>query len=106
MYKITRLVCLFILVAIMLVMPTARVSAAMVRCRTDPIFMLSNGDVINVTLDISTHAAYVINITYVLHLPAGVTVKRVAYTAVNLRIHEMYHVYQDSPAKPIPSILR
>ena len=99
MHKITRIICLFILLAVTLAMPTANASAAITRCRTDPIFVLSNGDIISVTLDISTHAANIKNITYALHLPAGVTVKRVAYTAVNLRIPELYQVYQDSPAR-------
>lgn len=98
MNKIARLILLFVLLGLTLAMPTANASAAMTRCRTDPIFVLSNGDIISVTLDISTHPGNVKNINYVLHLPAGVTVKRVAYTALNLRIPELYQVYQDSPA--------
>jgi hypothetical protein len=99
MSKMTRLIGFAVLVTIMLLSPTANVSAALVRCRTDPIFVLSNGDMISVTLDISTTAANVRNISYDLHVPAGVTVKKVAYTAINLRIPESYRVYQDSPAK-------
>jgi hypothetical protein len=99
MYKITRLLCLTALVAIMLLLPTTNASAALVRCRTDPIFVLSNGDMLSVTLDIGTTSANVKNISYVLHVPAGVTVKNVAYTNVNLRLPESYKVYQDSPAK-------
>ena len=99
MYKITRLIGLTVLVAIMLLLPTTNVSAALVRCRTDPIFVLSNGDMVSVILDISTTSTNVRNISYILHVPAGVTVKRVAYTNINLRIPESYQVYQDSPAK-------
>lgn len=99
MYKITRLLCLTALVAIMLLLPTTNASAALVRCRTDPIFVLSNGDMLSVILDIGTTAANVKNINYVLHVPAGVTVNRVAYTNLNLRLPESYRVYQDSPAK-------
>lgn len=98
MYKITRLICLTALLTILFGLPTATASAALVRCRTDPIFLLSNGDVISVTLEISTTSANVRNINYDLHVPAGVTVKKVAYTSVNLRIPEQYQVYQDSPA--------
>ena len=87
------------LVASMLLFPTGNASAALVRCRTDPIFVLSNGDVISVTLDISTDASSISHIDYVLYVPAGVTVKMVVFTAVNLRLHETYEVYQDSPAK-------
>jgi hypothetical protein len=99
MYKITRLICLTILMAIMLLLPTTNASAALVRCRTDPIFVLSNGDMLSVILDIGTTSANVRNINYILHVPAGVTVRKVAYTNLNLRLPESYKVYQDSPAK-------
>lgn len=99
MYKIARLICFFLLVATFFVLPTTSASAALVKCRTDPIFLLSNGDVINVTVDISTDAANIRNIHYVLHVPAGVTAKRVTYTALNLRLYETYQVYQDSAEK-------
>ena len=99
MYKFTRLLCLTSLAAIMLLLPTMNASAALVRCRTDPIFVLSNGDMLSVILDIGTTSANIRNISYVLHVPAGVTVKKVAYTNINLRLPESYKVYQDSPAK-------
>src|SRR5688572_8512834 len=98
MYKITRLICLTVLLTIMLLLPTTNASAALVRCRTDPIFVLSNGDMVSVILDIGTTSTNVRNISYILHVPAGVTVKRVAYTNINLRLPESYKVYQDSPA--------
>lgn len=99
MYKIARLIYLTVLVTIMLLLPTSNASAALVRCRTDPIFVLSNGDVLSVILDIGTTSTNVKNIHYVLHVPAGVTVKKVAYTNVNLRLPESYQVYQNSSAK-------
>ena len=80
-------------------MPNFTASAALVKCRTDPIFVLSNGDTLNVTLDISTDAANVRNVTYIVHVPAGVTVKKVTYTAGGLGTKEMYKIYQDSPFK-------
>ena len=99
MYKFTRFIYIFISAAAIAVLPTASASAALVKCRTDPIFVLSNGDVITVTLEIYTDPANIKNIHYVLHVPAGVTVKRVAYTALNLGIYETYQVYQDNPSK-------
>jgi hypothetical protein len=99
MYKLTRFICFTVLVTIMLLLPTTDASAALVRCRTDPIFVLSNGDMLSVILDIGTTSANVRNISYILHVPAGVTVKKVAYTNLNLRLPESYKVYQDSLAK-------
>ena len=99
MYKIVRLLCLTVLMTMMFAWATSDASAALVRCRTDPIFVLSNGDSISVILDIGTTPASIKNINYVLHVPAGVTVRKVAYTNMNFRLPETYRVYQDSPAK-------
>ena len=99
MNKITRFIRFFVLAAVVFALPITQASAALVHCRTDPIFKLSNGDVTNVTLDISTDATNVRNVTYSLHVPAGVTVTQVTYTAGGMGTKEMYKVYQDSPAK-------
>jgi hypothetical protein len=99
MKKTARLIHLFILVVIALSLPNMQASAMLVHCRTDPIFRLSNGDVINITLDIGTDAVYVRNVTYILHVPTGVFVKQVTYTAGGLGTKEMYKLYQDSPAR-------
>ena len=99
MYKKIRLICLTVLMSIMLLLSSSNASAALARCRTDPIFVLSNGDVLSVTVDLSTTAANVRNISYILHVPAGVTVKNVVYTNLNLRIPETYQVRQGDSAK-------
>lgn len=98
MYKLNRLFRLLALLAVILALPATTASAALVRCRVDPIFVLSNGDVVNVTVDIGTDPAKVKNIHYVLHVPAGVTVKEIVHTARGFRIHETTKVYQDSSA--------
>lgn len=99
MYKATRLILLVILIVVTLLIPTGQASAALRSCRTDPIFKLSNGDVITITLDIDTDALNVRNVTYALHVPLGVTVTKVTYTAGGIGTKELYKVYQDSPAK-------
>jgi hypothetical protein len=91
---------LLVIAALMIAsIPNVTASAALVKCRTDPIFQLSNGDKITITLDINTDAIYVRNVTYVLHVPAGVTVTKVTYTAGGLGTKELYKVYQDSILK-------
>ena len=100
MNKTTRLIQLFAIVGIMLVLTATPASAALSRCRVDPHFHLSNGDMVTVTLDIGTDIANISNIHYILHVPAGVTVTKVTYTAMSDKkaINETYIVYQDSPA--------
>ncbi len=98
MNKNNRLVHILILTMLILILPTAQASAMLTRCRLDPIFMLSNGDKVTVTLDISTDAANITNITYILHVPFGVTVTKAVFTAGGIA-GETYRVYQDSMAK-------
>lgn len=99
--KTANIVRIFFLVPIVIatIVSTSSASAALVKCRTDPIFLLSNGDSLNVSVDISTDAVNVRNLTYTVHVPAGVTVKKVTYTAGGLGTKEMYKVVQDSVAK-------
>jgi hypothetical protein len=99
MYKSNWVFRFLLLVAILLAVPTGPASAAMRGCRSDPHFHLSNGDVITVTLEIGTDITDVENIHYILHVPAGVTVEKVTYTAKSAEktINETYVVYQDSP---------
>ena len=94
-----RWTLVLIVLLVLSMLPTGQASAALVRCRTDPIFLLSNGDVLTVTLDISADASSVRNVTYVLHVPDGVTIRKVTYTAGGLGTKEMVKVYQDSPEK-------
>jgi len=101
MQKTNRLLYIFILAVIMFALPTSEASARLARCRIDPHFKLSNGDMVTVTLDIGTDIANVRNINYILHVPPGVTITKVTYTAKSDKkaINETYLVYQDSPAK-------
>jgi len=99
MFKINRLSKLFVLfIAVLMIagLPNRQASALYRKCRSDPIFKLSNGDVINVTLDISTQETDVRTVSYALYVPAGVTVTKVTYTAGGIGKKETYKVYQNS----------
>jgi hypothetical protein len=48
-------------------------------CRTDPIVTLSNGVSITMWATMQTDISNVKSVTYVLHVPAGVTLKSVSY---------------------------
>jgi hypothetical protein len=98
MNKIIQFLRVFSLMVILLAMPTGEAFAALRSCRTDPIFKLSNGDILTVTLEIGTDAANVKNVIYVLHVPAGVKVTQVVFTDGGIGRKEIYRVYQDSPA--------
>jgi hypothetical protein len=95
---LNRFAFLVIAVLLLSIIPNTRALAALRYCRTDPIFALSNGDKLTVTLDISTDEASIKSVTYILHVPAGVSVKSVVYTAGGLSAKETYKVFQDAAA--------
>jgi hypothetical protein len=82
---------------IMLASPTMQASAALHKCRSDPMFFLSNGEILTVILEIGTDKAGVRDVHYVLHLPTGVRVLRVVYTSGGVGESETYEIIQDTP---------
>src|SRR5688572_31539218 len=99
MYKTNRLLRLFILIVILFALPVTQASAALVRCRTDPIFRLSNGDILTVTVDVGRPEPNIESIIYTLYVPPGVTVKQVVYTHGSIAKKETYKVFHISTAK-------
>lgn len=74
-------------VAVLLQQPLT-VAAAIRSCRADPIVWLSNGDTIQMTVEIAADVADVQGILYTLHAPVGVTVDRIVYTGGALQNKE------------------
>lgn len=90
-----RLLIFALIVLALLAMPSGQASAALIRCRTDPKFYLSNGDKLTIVLDISAASSDILYADYVLHLPPGVTVQQVVYTAGGIGEYESYSVVND-----------
>jgi hypothetical protein len=90
---IPALLILFVLLS--LLFQVTSVSAALMTCRGDPIFTLSNGTVLTVLVEAETAADNIDKITYTLHVPAGVEVESVVYSPP-LGNKEKYKVIQDS----------
>jgi len=78
--KMVRIGILFFLVLLLATLPVSTVSAALRTCRTDPIVLLSNGYGMSISSIVGTDVANVVMIRYTLHVPQGVTAKRVVYT--------------------------
>jgi hypothetical protein len=55
-------------------------SAAIRACRTDPVILLSNGEIVQTDATIETDVANVLRVRYTLHLPKGVKVIAVIHT--------------------------
>lgn len=67
-------------------------------CRSDPMFMLSNGYKLTVIDMIGTHVADVRSINYIIHIPAGTTITRAVYTGGAFLNKETSTVIADNPA--------
>ena len=78
--------------------PVSPVSAALRSCRHDPKFFLSNGEIITSTVTISTDAANVSNINYILHAPKGLSLTKIVYTAKGSDVSETASVIFDQSA--------
>lgn len=72
--------------------------AKLTQCRGDPLFILSDGTVVDVSEDIETLPLNVTAVQYVLHIPAGLSVVTFVHTPAWLTSVETLTVYADKPA--------
>lgn len=96
--KLSSRILIFCLILVAAVVPTGTAYARLAKCRADPIFYLSNGEKVTVILDIDTDASNVRNVNYVIHVPVGVRITKVVFTAGGIGRKEVYKAVQDSTA--------
>lgn len=71
--------------------------AVWIRCRSDPIVILSNGMVLDLSASLDTSLFNVKQVDYVLHVPEGVSVIAAIHTPAWLTTVETFTAYDDSP---------
>lgn len=71
--------------------------AVWIRCRSDPVVILSNGMVLDLSASLDTSLFNVKQVDYVLHVPEGVTVIAAIHTPAWLTTVETFTAYDDSP---------
>ena len=91
----------FLLVGLALSEPFAPISEAAVGgCRSDPIVILSDGTILDVSADIDTDVSNVREIHYVVHGPRGVKlVSRDQHTHARVQGKETFTYYDDAAPK-------
>ncbi len=72
--------------------------AAFYVCRGDPIVELSDGNHLNIWVALTVPGAHVRDVTFTLHLPPSVTVKKVTYPKGDLDHKEFVVVVNDAAA--------
>jgi hypothetical protein len=89
----------FTIVAILLLLTVSvpGVSAGWIQCRSDPVVLLSNGLVMDLSADISTLPWQVQRVDYVLHVPEGVSLVLAIHTPTWLTSTETFTLYDDAP---------
>lgn len=80
---------------IVLLLVVAQVSAARMSCRSDPIVTLTDGNILQFSVDIATSRDEVIAIHYEVHVPVGVEAKRVIFTPNWARSKETVTIVPD-----------
>jgi hypothetical protein len=86
-----------LLVLVMTMLSSHPTSAAIRTCRTDPVVLLSNGEIIRTDATIGTDIANVQEVKYTIHLPVGVKVIRVIHTSGRISNREVVEFVHDLP---------
>jgi hypothetical protein len=91
---LTRIFILLLAFAAM-AFPNMTASARLAKCRADPIFYLSNGEKVTIILDVAADAGVIQNVNYIIHVPDGITITKVVFTAGGIGKKETYRAVQD-----------
>ena len=81
---------------VLLILQVGNASAMLRQCRGDPIFILSDKTKLIVVVEMDTEESNVKEINYILHVPPGIDVETVVFTAGGLGEKETYEVIQDN----------
>jgi hypothetical protein len=87
----------FVFSLLFVLLSAAPAQALRIGCRSDPIILLSNGVVIDMSADIGTALWKVDEVTYTLHAPEGVSVVATISTPSWPTTIERFHFYADNP---------
>ena len=91
-------VAMALLAGVLLLAALAQGATAGTRaCRADPIVWLSNGQAVQMTVEVAAPAVDVRQITYFLHVPPGTTMKEIVYTGGALSSKEQVYLVSDLP---------
>ncbi len=91
-----RYLLLFAILAVF-IFPPGTVEARL-KCRSDPVVILSNGVIMDFSAGISTLPWQVREVHYELHIPAGVSMVLAIHTPTWLTSQETFAVFADQPA--------
>jgi hypothetical protein len=92
-----RIISSIIAIVMVLSVSVNVASAGWVQCRSDPIVILSNGMVLDLSADISVFPWRVEQVDYVLHVPEGVSLVLSIATPTWLTTIETFTVIDDAP---------
>lgn len=77
--------------------------AALIGCRSDPIIVLSNGTLVDVSADVDTTLWNVTEVHYTVHVPAGTKPVLIIRTKAWLTSQETFSIYSDNAANAYSS---
>ena len=95
-HKTMRVVLL--LVVLLMALAPSQADAGLLWCRSDPIVVLSDGTILDISVDVSTLAWNVREVHYVLHGPVGTSLVLALPTPTWLTSRETFQYIADQPA--------
>ncbi len=87
----------FLLALILSGLVTGSAKADMIRCRADPLVLLSDGTIVDISADVSTLLFNIKSVDYVLHIPAGLSAVITLSTPNWPTTIEHFTIYADNP---------
>src|SRR4029079_1830933 len=95
-HRATRLLALACLCAVLLTgLVQTAAFAKLLACRSDPVVLLSDGTVVDVSADIETLPFNVTEVHYTLHIPEGLSAVLIVHTPTWLTSTETFTIYAD-----------
>lgn len=97
-HRATRLMVLASLCAVLLMaLSQTAAFAKLLACRSDPVVLLSDGTLVDVSADIETLPFNVTEVHYTLHIPEGLSPVLIVHTPTWLTTIETFTIYPDMP---------
>ena len=98
MFRLRRNRILLLLVLVLVLAVPAVAQARILACRSDPVVILSNGNILDLSAEVSTLLFNVKEVHYELHLPVGVKALLWIHTPAWLTSQETFTIISDQPA--------
>lgn len=102
-YQALTFITAFIAAIVLLLLSHQESLARLIACRSDPVIVLSDGTIVDISADIDTMLWNVTEVHYTLHVPEGLSPLLVVHTPTWLTSTEIFSIYSDNDSNQYTS---